>query len=101
MCYNVVMENLFEHNKKNSPLSERMRPRTLDEFVGQTHVVGEGSLLRRAIKANRLGSCIFYGPPGCGKTTLASIIANSMGNKYVKLNANDKITIGTANLVLS
>lgn len=81
------MENLFEHNKKNSPLSERMRPRTLDEFVGQTHVVGEGSLLRRAIKANRLGSCIFYGPPGCGKTTLASIIANSMGNKFVKLNA--------------
>lgn len=81
------MENLFEYNKKNSPLSERMRARTLDEFVGQKHVVGEKSLLRRAIKANRLGSCIFYGPPGCGKTTLATIIANSMGVEAVKLNA--------------
>ena len=81
------MENLFEFNKKNAPLSERMRPRTLDEFVGQSHIVGENSLLRRAIKANRLGSCIFYGPPGCGKTTLASIIANTMGNECVKLNA--------------
>lgn len=64
-----------------------MRARTLDEFVGQKQVVGVGSLLRRAIKANRLGSCIFYGPPGCGKTTLASIIANNMGVDYVKLNA--------------
>jgi len=81
------MENLFDVNKKNAPLSERMRPRTIDEFVGQKHVVGEGCLLRRAIKANRLGSCIFYGPPGCGKTTLAYIIANSMGNDCVKLNA--------------
>ena len=81
------METLFDYNKKNSPLSERMRPRTLDEFVGQKHVVGEGSLLRRAIKANRLGSCIFYGPPGSGKTTLATIIANTMGNDCVKLNA--------------
>ena len=81
------MENLFDYNKKNAPLSERMRPRTLDEFIGQAHVVGENSLLRRAIKANRLGSCIFYGPPGCGKTTLATIIANTMGNDCVKLNA--------------
>lgn len=81
------MDNLFDYNKKNSPLSERMRARTLDEFVGQKHIVGEGSLLRRAIKANRLGSCIFYGPPGCGKTTLASIIANNMQIEYVKLNA--------------
>ncbi|MBQ8430462.1 MAG: replication-associated recombination protein A [Clostridia bacterium] len=81
------MENLFDIHKKNSPLSERMRARTLDEFAGQKHIVGEGSLLRRAIKANRLGSCIFYGPPGCGKTTLAYIIANAMGNNCVKLNA--------------
>ena len=71
----------------DKPLAYRMRPRTLDEFVGQKHVVGEGSLLRRAIKANRLGSCIFYGPPGSGKTTLATIIANTMGNDCVKLNA--------------
>lgn len=81
------MDSLFDFNKRNSPLSERMRARTLDEFVGQKQVVGVGSLLRRAIKANRLGSCIFYGPPGCGKTTLASIIANNMGVDYVKLNA--------------
>ena len=81
------MESLFDYNKKNMPLSERMRARTLDEFVGQKQVVGANSLLRRAIKDNRLGSCIFYGPPGCGKTTLASIIANNMNIEYVKLNA--------------
>ena len=64
-----------------------MRPRTLDEFVGQKHIVGEDTLLRRAIKINRLGSCIFYGPPGVGKTTLAFIIANAMHNDVKKLNA--------------
>ena len=79
--------NIFDVNRKNAPLAERMRPRTLDEFVGQRHVVGEDSLLRRAIKINRLGSCIFYGPPGVGKTTLAFIIANAMHNEVKKLNA--------------
>ena len=79
--------NIFDVNNKNAPLAERMRPRTLDEFVGQKHIVGEDTLLRRAIKINRLGSCIFYGPPGVGKTTLAYIIANAMHEDYRKLNA--------------
>ena len=79
--------NIFDINNKNAPLAERMRPRTLDEFVGQKHIVGEDTLLRRAIKINRLGSCIFYGPPGVGKTTLAFIIANAMHNDFRKLNA--------------
>ena len=79
--------NIFDINNKNAPLAERMRPRTIDEFVGQKHIVGEDTLLRRAIKINRLGSCIFYGPPGVGKTTLAYIIADAMHNDYRKLNA--------------
>lgn len=79
--------NIFEMSNKNAPLAERMRPRTIDEFIGQKHIVGEGCLLRRAIKINRLGSCIFYGPPGVGKTTLAYIIANTMHNECRKLNA--------------
>lgn len=69
------------------PLAERMRCNSIDDFIGQKHIVGEGCLLRRAIKADRLGSCIFYGPPGTGKTTLANIIANSTNSQYVYLNA--------------
>ncbi len=71
----------------STPLAERMRARSLDEFVGQTHIVGKDSLIRRALSVNRLGSCIFYGTPGVGKTTLAYIIANSLGLQYEKLNA--------------
>ena len=71
----------------NTPLAERMRARTIDEFFGQSHVVGKDSLIRRALKANRLGSCIFYGPPGVGKTTLAYIVASSLSLEYEKLNA--------------
>ncbi len=71
----------------NTPLAERMRARSLDEFFGQKHIVGQDSLIRRALKANRLGSCIFYGPPGVGKTTLAYIIANTLSLEYEKLNA--------------
>ena len=78
---------MIESNINSTPLAERMRARTLDEFVGQKHIVGENSLIRRAIRANRLGSCIFYGPPGVGKTTLAYIVANSLNLEYVKLNA--------------
>ena len=69
------------------PLADRMRPRTLDEFIGQKHIVGPGKLLRRAIEADRLTSSIFWGPPGCGKTTLASIIAETTRSDFVKLNA--------------
>lgn len=69
------------------PLAERMRPRTLSEFIGQKHIVGEGTLLRRAIAADRLGSCIFYGVPGAGKTSLANIIAETTKSHFEKLNA--------------
>lgn len=79
----------FAENKDNrlSPLAERMRAKTLDDFIGQEHLVGEDCLLRRAIKADRLGSCIFYGPAGTGKTTLANIIANSTKSHFEQLNA--------------
>lgn len=81
--------NLFNVNLSNSfsPLAERMRPTTLDNFVGQTHILGEGKLLNRLVKTGTIGSSIFFGPPGTGKTTLASIIANGTGAKFVKLNA--------------
>ena len=82
------MENFFEQTARSqAPLYERMRPTTLNDFVGQKHIVGENCLLSRAIKSDRLGSCIFYGPPGCGKTTLAHIIANTLHGQFVKLNA--------------
>lgn len=73
--------------KLNAPLSDRMRPRSLDEFLGQKHILNQNSLLMRAIRADRLGSCIFYGPPGTGKTTLASIVAANTKGEFVKLNA--------------
>lgn len=69
------------------PLSEKMRPKTLAEFVGQKHIIGENMLLYRAIKLGEIGSCIFYGPPGTGKTTLANIIANTLNGRFRKLNA--------------
>lgn len=82
------MENLFESNiNKKAPLADRMRPRTIDEFFGQSHIVGKGKLLRRAIETDRLTSSIFFGPPGSGKTTLASVIANTTGAAFEKLNA--------------
>ena len=82
------MDNLFEdlYNDKK-PLAERMRPQSLDEFVGQKHILGAGKLLRRLIEAKRVPSVIFYGPPGTGKTTLARIIADTSNSKFVKLNA--------------
>ncbi len=75
------------HQEVAKPLAERMRANSLEEFVGQKHIVAEGSLLRRAIATDRLGSCIFWGPPGCGKTTLANIIALRTNGEFVKLNA--------------
>ncbi len=79
--------DLIDDKSAREPLAERMRPKTLSEFLGQNHIAEEGSLLRRAIKLDNLGSCIFWGPPGSGKTTLANIIANSTDGKFVKLNA--------------
>ena len=69
------------------PLAARMRARTLDEFVGQRHLLGQGMLLRRLIDADRLGSALFYGPPGTGKTTLARIVADSTDSDFAPLNA--------------
>lgn len=83
---NISMFDLQDRSSL-APLAERMRPTSLREFLGQSHIAEEGSLLRRAIMLDRLGSCIFWGPPGCGKTTLANIIANSTSGSFVKLNA--------------
>ena len=74
-------------NQTRVPLAERMRPKTFEQFVGQNHIVGKNSLLYRAINFGTLGSCIFFGPPGTGKTTLANIIANTLKANYVKINA--------------
>src|SRR2546421_1305715 len=70
---------------RHQPLAARMRPRDLDEFVGQSHILGPGQLLRRAIEADRIQSLIFYGPPGTGKTSLAQIIAQQTRNKFERL----------------
>ncbi len=76
-----------ELTEKEAPLAARMRPRTLDEFIGQEHIVGPGRLLRRAIQKDQLSSVIFYGPPGTGKTTLARIIANTTRAHFIAINA--------------
>lgn len=76
-----------EEKKYDEPLASRMRPNTLDEVVGQKHIIGKGKLLYRAIMADKLGSIIFYGPPGTGKTTLAKVIANTTSSNFKELNA--------------
>jgi len=90
--YNGTMSHLFTAEEKNNrrhaePLAARMRPQTLDEFVGQEHFLGEGKLLRRLLAADRLGSVIFHGPPGTGKTTLAHILAKSSRSNFRQLSA--------------
>jgi putative ATPase len=84
--------DLFEHHRQQitaveAPLADRLRPRTLEEFIGQEQILGQGRLLRRAICADRLASLIFYGPPGTGKTTLARIIANTTNAYFIAINA--------------
>ncbi len=90
------MDDLFAENENaHEPLASRMRPKTLDEYIGQEHIVGRGRLLRRAIQADQLTSVIFYGPPGTGKTTLARVIANHTSSNFITLNA---VLTGVANI---
>ena len=84
--------DLFEYNAKlkmapDAPLADRMRPRTLEEFIGQSDAVGEDSLIRQAIHRQRLFSMIIWGPPGCGKTTLARLIAGASQARFVEFSA--------------
>ena len=72
----------------NEPLAYRMRPKTLDEYVGQEHVLGKDKILYRTIKADRLSSIILFGPPGCGKTSLAKVISETTKYKFYKINAS-------------
>ncbi|MFR7473746.1 MAG: AAA family ATPase [Christensenellales bacterium] len=82
------MEDLFSQlAKSKAPLADRMRPRTLDEFIGQKHVVGPGRPAAPRHRGGQPDLNIFFGPPGCGKTTLASIIAEATRSKFVKINA--------------
>ena len=78
---------LFNSKPSSEPLASRMRPRTIDEYIGQEHILGEGRLLRRLIQADRLSSIILYGPPGTGKTTLAQVVANSTKSRFITMNA--------------
>lgn len=82
--FNVNKEKTMQ---KSAPLAQRMRPQTLDEILGQQHIIGQGKLLRRAIETDKLSSLIFWGSPGCGKTTIASVIANVTNKFYASLNA--------------
>ncbi|MFH1594713.1 MAG: AAA family ATPase [Candidatus Omnitrophota bacterium] len=84
---NDLFEKKQDETRKAEPLSARMRPRTLAEYAGQEHILGEGKLLRRAIEADRIASLVFYGPPGCGKTALGHIISMATGAHFENINA--------------
>lgn len=78
--------SLFENdNDQSRPLASRVRPQSLDEFVGQKHLIGKGKVLREMIEHDRVSSMIFWGPPGVGKTTLAKIIANQTQSEFIIL----------------
>src|ERR1041385_8987103 len=93
-----MTENLFSERAPTeerpptfpAPLATRMRPHTLEEFVGQRHILAEGKLLWRAIKADRISSIILYGPPGTGKTSLAQVIANATSSKFERLSGVER-----------
>ena len=82
----MEQKTLFD-NEENQPLASRLRPQNLDEFAGQTHLIGEGKILRRLIEEDKISSMIFWGPPGVGKTTLASIIANKTNSAFINFSA--------------
>lgn len=87
--------NMNNNNNNNQPLAFRMRPKTLEEYVGQEHVIGKDKILYRTIKADRLSSIILFGPPGCGKTSLARVISETTKYKFYKINA---VTSGVAEI---
>ena len=82
----MEQSSLFEI-PMSEPLASRMRPKSLDEFAGQTHLIGEGKLLRRMIESDNVSSMIFWGPPGVGKTTLAKIIAKQTKSEFITFSA--------------
>jgi putative ATPase len=82
-----LFDSVLEKNKQYAPLADRMRPLTLDEYIGQEHILGEGKVLRKLIQTDQLHSLILWGPPGVGKTTLASVIAHTTGAHFVSLSA--------------
>ena len=89
--------DLFEYARQKNmdqeaPLASRLRPTTLEEVVGQQHIIGKDKLLYRAIKADKLSSIIFYGPPGTGKTTLAKVIAHTTSAEFTQINATVVLT---------
>lgn len=73
--------------EQSAPLASRIRPQTLDDIVGQKHILGKNKFLYRAIKADKLSSIILYGPPGCGKTTIAKVISSTCSTDFIQLNA--------------
>ena len=79
----------------NKPLAYRMSPKTLDDYVGQEHILGKDKILYRTVVADRLSSIILWGPPGCGKTSLARVISNTTKYKFIKINA---VTSGVADI---
>ncbi|MDE6687283.1 MAG: AAA family ATPase, partial [Lachnospiraceae bacterium] len=79
--------NLFDDREKTAPLASRLRPKSLEDYVGQKHLIGEGKILRRLIEEDQIPSMIFWGPPGVGKTTLARIIAEKTKAEFVEFSA--------------